>query len=251
MFHWAGWLLLLLCEAVCGGGAEREQWCPLHRISIFRSATHNQTGPLWCCSRVGGLVHTLGTCGSLQRPLLWGWECLLLMPQPPGAFSIRGLRLYFPELEPWLTRSALLPAVLPVYLCVNVGLQGLLPTTLPAPLSATLSPALSVYLRECGAAGSASGQTACPVRPTPRQSRSPHGHESPLRPGACLHPSYRSGRMFRTSLPLDFLSVLVVRGGAVCLPMPPSWFSVLKFFSFHCISVISSLMILKYYMPQN
>ena len=29
----------------------------------------------------------------------------------------------------------------------------------------------------------------------------------------------------RTSLPLDFLSVLVVRGGAVCLPTPPSWFS--------------------------
>ena len=29
----------------------------------------------------------------------------------------------------------------------------------------------------------------------------------------------------RTSLPLDFPSVLVVRGGAVCLPTPPSWFS--------------------------
>ena len=28
-----------------------------------------------------------------------------------------------------------------------------------------------------------------------------------------------------TSLPFDFLSVLVVRGGAVCLPTPPSWFS--------------------------
>ena len=29
----------------------------------------------------------------------------------------------------------------------------------------------------------------------------------------------------RTSLPFNFLSVLVVRGGAVCLPTPPSWFS--------------------------
>ena len=28
-----------------------------------------------------------------------------------------------------------------------------------------------------------------------------------------------------TSLPFDFLSALVVRGGAVCLPTPPSWFS--------------------------
>ena len=40
-----------------------------------------------------------------------------------------------------------LPFVL-VYLCANVGLQGLLPATLPAPFSATLSPALSVYLCE-------------------------------------------------------------------------------------------------------
>ena len=44
--------------------------------------------------------------------------------------------------------------------------RGVLPATLPAPFSATLSPALSVYLRECGVAGSASGQTACPVGPT-------------------------------------------------------------------------------------
>ena len=32
-----------------------------------------------------------------------------------------------------------------------------------------------------------------------------------------------------TSLPFDFLSVLVVRGGAVCLPTPPSWFSRMLF----------------------
>ena len=73
---------------------------------------------------------------------------------------------------------------------------GVLPTALPAPFSATLSPALSVYLRECGAAGSASGRTACPVHPTLRQSRSRHSHASPLRPGAHLRPSYRSGCMF-------------------------------------------------------
>ena len=39
---------------------------------------------------------------------------------PPRAFSIRGLRLYFPELEPWVTRSASLPAVRPLYLWANV-----------------------------------------------------------------------------------------------------------------------------------
>ena len=32
-------------------------------------------------------------------------------------------------------------------------------------------------------------------------------------------------------LVVDFLSVLVVRGGAVCLPMPPSWFSFFLYFN--------------------
>ena len=48
-------------------------------------------------------------------------------------------------------------------------------------------------VRECGAAGSASGQTACPVRPALRQSWSRHGHASPPLPGARLRPSYQSG----------------------------------------------------------
>ena len=84
-------------------------------------------GPSGANSWVSGPVHTLGPCGSLQQPLLWGWESLLLLPQPPRAFSIRGLRLYFPALEPWVMRSALLPAVCPVYLCASVGPQGATP----------------------------------------------------------------------------------------------------------------------------
>ena len=151
-------------------------------------------------------------------------------PNPHGHFQT-GLRLYFPRLEPWVVQSALLPAICPVYLCANVWPR-VLPAALPAPFSATLSLALSIYLRECGAAGSASGQTACPVRPTLRQSRSRHGHVSPLRPGCPSPPLlpvwmnvYFLFPWCRTSLPFDFLSVLVVRGGAVCLPTPPSWFS--------------------------
>ena len=124
-------------------------------------------GPPGAGSRVGGLVHTLGPCGSLQRPLLWGWESFLLLPQPPRAFSIRGQRLYFPAMEPWVTPSALLPAILP---CLSV--------------------------RECGAAWSASGQTACPFCPTLCHSQSDHGHTSPLCPSAHLRPSYWSGGMF-------------------------------------------------------
>ena len=91
---------------------------------------------------------------------------------------------------------------------------------------------LSLSVLQCGAAGSASGQTACPIHPTLRQSPSRHGHVSPLSPGCPSPPLllvwmnvYFLFPWCRTSLLCDFLSFLVVRGGAVCLPMPPSWFS--------------------------
>ena len=60
--------------------------------------------------------------------------------------------------------------------------RGVLPAALPAPISATLSPALLVYLRECGATGSASVRTACAIHPTLHQSRSCHSNASPLPP---------------------------------------------------------------------
>ena len=46
-------------------------------------------------------------------------------------------------LEPWVAWSAWLPPICPVYLCANVGLQGLLVVRLPAPFvphSASLGP---------------------------------------------------------------------------------------------------------------
>ena len=157
----------------------------------------------------------------------------MLPPQSPRVFSLRGLRLYFPVLEPWAATSASLPAISQVYVCVNVG-HRVLPPALPDPCSATLSPALSVYLCKNGATGSASGQTACPIGPTLRQSWSRHGNASPLRPGWPSPPLlpvwmnvYFLFPWCRTSLPFDFLSVLVVRGGAVCLPTLPSWFSLI------------------------
>ena len=119
----------------------------------------------------------------------------MLPPQSPRVFSLRGLRLYFPVLEPWAATSASLPAISQVYVCVNVG-HRVLPPALPDPCSATLSPALSVYLCKCGTAGSASARTACAICPTLRQSQSRHSHASPLHPGARLRPSYRSGCMF-------------------------------------------------------
>ena len=151
-------------------------------------------------------------------------------------FSIRGLRLYFPTLEPWVTRLLRSPPFIPVYLCTNVGLQGATRRSACPVLCHSESGPLNLSVHECGAAGSASGQTACPVGPTLRQSQSqsqsPHSHASPLCPGCPSLPFlpvwmyvYFLSPWCWTSLPFDFLSVLVVRGGAVCLPTPPSWFS--------------------------
>ena len=102
-------------------------------------------------------------------------------------FSIRGLRLYFPTLEPWVVRSALLPAICPVHLCANVGLWVATHHSACPVLCHSESGPLGLSVHECGAAGSASGQTACPVAPTLRQSRSRHGHASPLHP-SCPSP---------------------------------------------------------------
>ena len=45
----------------------------------------------------------------------------------PHRFFHSGLRLYFPVLEPWVAQSARSPPFVLVYLCTNVGPQGLLP----------------------------------------------------------------------------------------------------------------------------
>ena len=124
-------------------------------------------------------------------------------------FSIRGLRLYFPALEPWVAWSASLPRRLSQFIYARMWGRGVLPAALPAPFSTTLSPALSVYLCKCGAAGSASGQTACPVRSTLLQSQSRHGHASPLHPGCLSPPLLRvwMNACFFISLVSDFLAI--------------------------------------------
>ena len=67
-------------------------------------------------------------------------------------FSIRGLRLYFATLEPWVAWSALLPCRSSQFVYARMWGRRVLPTALPAPFSATLSPALLVYL--CANVGS-------------------------------------------------------------------------------------------------
>ena len=133
-------------------------------------------GPSGADSRVGGLVYILGPCGSLHQTLLWGWEFVLLLPQPPQVFSVSGWKLYFCSLELWVVWSVTGSTIC----CLSSQLQS--------------SPPRSTIRH---LAGSASGRLAA----------------SPCRdaPDAHLHPSYWCGWMFllyllgcRTSIEFDF-----------------------------------------------
>ena len=127
-------------------------------------------------------------------------------------------------------RSLLRSLPLARFIYARMWGPGVLPTALPAPLSATLSPALSVYLRECGAQGLLVLGLPGPFVPhsaslgpaTAKQVLSTPCPSLPLLPVWMY--VYFVFPWCRTSLPFDCLSVLVVRGGAVCLPTPPSWF---------------------------
>ena len=88
------------------------------------------------------------------------------------------------------------------FICANVGSQGLLVLRLPAPFvphSASLSPATATRF-------------APPRCPSP-----------PLL--LVWMNGYFLFSWCWSPLLFDSLSVLIVRGGAVCLPTPPSWFS--------------------------
>ena len=147
-------------------------------------------------------MHALGPCGSLQQTLLCGWQFLLWLPQPPWVFSHRGLKLYFPTLEPWVTQSASLPAVYPCLSMRECGARGCYPRSACPVLCHSESgpPGLSVC--KCRAAGSASGQTACPVHPTLHQSRSRHSNAILSTP-----PTGRDECLFFISLVSDFLAI--------------------------------------------
>ena len=139
-------------------------------------------------------------------------------PNPHRCFQSEKLQLYFPALEPWVAQSALLPPLfLPVYLCTNVGPWGATHRPACPVLCHSESGPLGLSVHKCRASGSASGQTACPIRPTLCQSQSRHSNASPLGPGCpslpllpvWMHVSFLS-TWCQTFLPFDFLSVLVV-----------------------------------------
>ena len=151
-------------------------------ISIFHSDTHNQTGPLWCW-------------------FLSGWACA--RPRPLWVS---------PATSP--VRLGVSPAAAPTPVGVfNQRFEALFPCAgaLGYRVCFALHCLSGLSVCECGATGSASGRTACPVLPTLCQSRSRQGNVSPLCPGCPSLPLlpvwmnvYFLSPWCGTSLPLDF-----------------------------------------------
>ena len=106
----------------------------LCKISVTPSTTHNQTGPLWCWFQSGCAC-------ACSRPL---WVSPTNSPvrlgvSPAAAATPMGVfNQKFEALFPCAGALGCLVCFahlrfLPVYLCVNVGPQGLLAVSLPAP----------------------------------------------------------------------------------------------------------------------
>ena len=111
----------LCCDVVCGEGVLEGTKLLAPVSAGFQSLSSLPTsklGPSGADSWVGGCVYVLGPCGSLQQTLLWGWKFLLLRPQPPQVFSIRGLRLYFLALQPWVVWCVSLRICSSWFICV-------------------------------------------------------------------------------------------------------------------------------------
>ena len=105
----------LRCDAVCEGGVREGTMLFPPLSSSFQSLPPLPTIKLHhsgADSCVGGLVYVLELCGSLQQTLL-RMGVSLAAASTPTVFSIRGLRLYLPRLEPRVAGLSCSPIVPP------------------------------------------------------------------------------------------------------------------------------------------
>ena len=202
-------------EGTRGSNGTRSTLC---WISVTPSATHNQIGPLrcwfpsgWACAPSRPLWVSLTT-----SPVRLGVSPAAA-PTPMGVFS-RRFEALFPCTGALGCVVCFAPCHWSPFLYALMWGHGVLPTALSAPFSTTLSPALSVYLCvNVGPQGLLVVRLPALLVP----------HSTSLGPAmatrvlsalaAHLCPSYLSGWMFLlyllgcwTSIQFDFLSVLVV-----------------------------------------
>ena len=199
----------------------------LHRILVTPSPTHNQIGALWCW-------FPSGLACARSRPL---WVSPTTSPvrlgvSPAAAPTLMGIfnqrsEALFPRTGALGCAVCFAPRHLSRFIYVRVWGRSACPVLLrhsesgPLGLSAQMWGRRVCQWSDCLPHSSHTLPVSVP--PQPRES-SPPRCPSPLLLPVWMYVSFLSPWCL-TSLPLDFLSVLVVRGGAVCLPTLPSWFS--------------------------
>ena len=160
----------------------------LHRFSVFHSATHNQTGPLWCWFLSGwACACPRPLCVSPMTSLVSLGVSHAAAPTPTGVFNQR-----FEALFPCTGALGCAVCFAPRRLCLNVESQG-----------ATRSSACPILRHsESGPLGLSAGMWGCRVcqwwdclpssSHTPPVLVPPGQLESSPPPAAHLRPSYRS-----------------------------------------------------------
>ena len=201
----------LLCDAVRGGGAEREQWRPVHSLPDFSlSLRYPQSNwALWCwfpsgwacaCSRPLWVSPTTSPVRLGVSPAA--------APTPTGVFNQR-FEALFPRTGALGCGVCLAPHRLSRFIYARMWGCGVLPAALPAPFSTTLSLALSVYLcANVGLQGVLVIRPPAPFFPTPPVSVPPQQHESSLpRLPFSAPPTSLDECLFFIYLVSDFLAI--------------------------------------------
>ena len=173
-------------------------FCP--SFSNFPQLPHGDCALSSADSHVGGLLYILGSCWSLQRTLLWGWE-FFPPPQLPQIFTARGF---------WGLIS----------LCWNPGLHGL-------SCSSVVPPSLSTH--ECGIPGLPPAATWPHILSAPPTSLDKCFFFNSL---VVRLPCSLILRQYWLFLFLNWLlSFFLLCKGAERIPTPPSWLELWNFFT--------------------
>ena len=120
---------------------------PLFLVSVTPSATHNHIGPLWCWFLSGwACAHSRPLWVSpTTSPVRLGVSPAAA-PTPRGVFNQRFEALFRRRAGALGYVVCFAPCSSSWFICARVWGRGVPPAALPAPFSASLSPALSVYL---------------------------------------------------------------------------------------------------------
>ena len=132
-------------------GFEREQWHFLRSLPAFSHFPHYPQANWALLVLIPGWV---GLCtfkdpvGLSNELSCEAWSFSHCHFNPHRCFQSESLRLYFPELEPWVSRSVLLPVVPPGLSPRKCGtaLSTSFHHTRPGPPAATLPRVLSAWL---------------------------------------------------------------------------------------------------------